>query len=118
MNCSNEVGGGGGEELDATTTQNNIKEEPKPNLDQVIDNIQIEPIVYVEHVISIIELVDVATKSFQFFQHIVEHVRMENPQFFRFQLVIISNHSIKILSHINMILEQVVQNATTWLGTL
>lgn len=43
--CSNEIGGKGGEELDATTTQDNIEEELEPNLDQVITNIQEEPIV-------------------------------------------------------------------------
>ncbi len=37
--CSNEIGGKGGEELDATTTQDNIEEELEPNLDQVITNI-------------------------------------------------------------------------------
>jgi hypothetical protein len=33
-----------GEELDATIMQSNIEEEPEPNLDKVIDNIQVEPI--------------------------------------------------------------------------
>ncbi len=40
---SHEIGGRGGEKLDATIMQSNIKEEPKPNLDKVIDNIQVEP---------------------------------------------------------------------------
>ncbi len=30
---SNEIGGGGGEDIDATTTQGSIEEEPKPNLE-------------------------------------------------------------------------------------
>jgi hypothetical protein len=40
---SNKIGGRGGEELDATIMQSNIEEEPKPNLDKVINNIQVEP---------------------------------------------------------------------------
>jgi hypothetical protein len=31
--CSNEIGGRGGEKLEATTTQGSIKEKPEPNLD-------------------------------------------------------------------------------------
>ncbi len=54
--CSNEIGGRGGEELDATSTQGNIEEEAEPNLDQVIDNIQIEPIKCIQHIVSITEL--------------------------------------------------------------
>jgi hypothetical protein len=30
--CSNDIGGKGGKELDATPTQGNIEEEPEPNL--------------------------------------------------------------------------------------
>jgi hypothetical protein len=41
--------------------QGNIEEELEPNLDQVIHNIQVEPVVFVELVISIIELVAIAT---------------------------------------------------------
>jgi hypothetical protein len=41
------------EELYATTTHDNIKEEPEPNLDKVIDNIQVEPIESIEHVVPI-----------------------------------------------------------------
>jgi hypothetical protein len=48
-----EIKGRGREELDATTTQGSIEEELEPNLDQVINNIQIEPIVYVEPIVSI-----------------------------------------------------------------
>jgi len=54
--CSNEIGGRGGEELDATSTQGNIEEEAEPNLDQVIDNIQIEPIKCIQPIVSITEL--------------------------------------------------------------
>jgi hypothetical protein len=39
--CSNDIGGRGGEELDATSTQGSIKEELEPKMDQIIDNIQI-----------------------------------------------------------------------------
>ncbi len=38
------MGGGGGEEFQATVTQGNLKEKHEPNLDQVIDNIQVKPI--------------------------------------------------------------------------
>ncbi len=72
--CSDEIGGRGGEKLEATTTQGNIKEELKPNLDQVIDNIQIEPIMYAKLVVSITKLVVVATKSFQRVQPEVEPI--------------------------------------------
>ncbi len=43
MNCLDEIGSRGGEELDATIMQSNIEEEPEPNLEKVIDNIQVEP---------------------------------------------------------------------------
>jgi hypothetical protein len=61
--CSNEIGGKGGEELEATTMQSNIKEEPKPNLDHVIKNIQIEHVVSTERIVSITEHVDVVIES-------------------------------------------------------
>jgi hypothetical protein len=51
--CSDEIGVGGGEKLYATTTQGSIKEKPKPNLDYVIDNIQVEPIVFTEPMVPI-----------------------------------------------------------------
>ncbi len=54
--CSDEIGGGGGEELNAIITHDNIEEELKPNLNHVIDNIQIEPILSVKTVVSIVEL--------------------------------------------------------------
>ncbi len=44
------MGGGGGEELQATTTQGTLEEEFEPNLDQVIDNIQIKVVKHVEYV--------------------------------------------------------------------
>jgi hypothetical protein len=50
---SNEIRGGGGEEFYITTTQGKIEEEPEPNLDQVIDNIQVEPVEFVELVVPI-----------------------------------------------------------------
>jgi hypothetical protein len=51
--CSNEIGGRGGEELDATTTQDNTEEELEPNLDKVINNIQDEFVVSVELIVFI-----------------------------------------------------------------
>ncbi len=50
---SNEIRGRGGEELDATTTQDNIEEELEPNLDNVINNIQDELVVSVEPIVFI-----------------------------------------------------------------
>jgi hypothetical protein len=41
--------------------QGNIKEGPEPNLDQVINNIQIEPIVIVEPIVSITEPIAATT---------------------------------------------------------
>jgi hypothetical protein len=76
--CSNEIGSRGGEKLEAITTQSNIEEEPEPNLDQVINNIQVEPIVFVELVDSITKLVAVATKSFPHAQLEVELIQIEN----------------------------------------
>jgi len=58
---SYEIGSGRGEEFDATTMQGSIEEEPKPNLDQVIDNIQVEHIMFAKHVVSIIEPTVVTT---------------------------------------------------------
>jgi hypothetical protein len=69
--CSNEIGGKGGEELDAIAMQGNIEEKPKPNLDHIIDNIQIELVVSVEHVISITKCVVASIKSFQHVQLVI-----------------------------------------------
>jgi hypothetical protein len=44
------MGGGDGKKLQSITTQGNLEEESEPNLDQVIDNIQVEPI---KHVVPI-----------------------------------------------------------------
>ncbi len=68
---SNEIGGRGGKKLDAIAMQGSIEEEPKPNLDQVTNNIQIELVVFVEHVVSIIESAVTIIESFQPFQHVV-----------------------------------------------
>jgi hypothetical protein len=59
--------------------QISIEEEPEPNLDQVIDNIQTELVVFVELIVSITELAIVAIESFQFVQHVVELVQIKNP---------------------------------------
>jgi hypothetical protein len=55
--------------------QGNIEEELEPNLDKVIDNIQIELVVFVELVVPIIELrqpIVVALKSSQFVQLVIK----------------------------------------------
>jgi hypothetical protein len=55
--------------------QGNIEEELEPNLDKVIDNIQIELVVFVELVVPIIEFrqpIVVALKSSQFVQLVIK----------------------------------------------
>ncbi len=94
--CSNEIGGGGQKEFYVIATQGNIEEEPEPNLDQAIDNIQGELIESIEHVAPIVEPtqpVIVATYSSQHVQHIVELIQIENPQFLKFQHVLVFGHS-------------------------
>jgi hypothetical protein len=86
--------------------EGNIEEKPEPNMDQIINNIQIELVVYVE-------LVAIATKSFKPIQHVVKSIQIENPLFLIFQLVPVFGHSTKTLRQITMFLGQVVQNATT-----
>jgi hypothetical protein len=56
--CSDVIGGRGRKELDVTTTRDNIKEKPEPNLYKVINNIQDELVsdelvVFVEPIIFI-----------------------------------------------------------------
>ncbi len=68
----NDIKGRGGRKFHAIATQSSIEEEPEPNLNQVIDNIQ------VEHVVSVIELVLAVIESFQPIQLVVEYVQMEN----------------------------------------
>jgi hypothetical protein len=58
---SNEIGSRGGEELEAIAIQGSIEEEPEPNLDQVINNIQVDLVMFVELVVSITEPVIIAT---------------------------------------------------------
>jgi hypothetical protein len=42
----------------------NIEEESEPNIDQVINNIQVEPIVFIKPVVSITKFVTIAIESF------------------------------------------------------
>jgi len=79
---SNEMWGGGGKELQATTIEGNLKEKLKPNLDQVIDKIQVEPVESIEPIELIIkptQLVVVVAKSSQPVQLFIEPVHVENP---------------------------------------
>jgi hypothetical protein len=114
---SNEIKGRGGKELDAIAMQGSIEEEFEPNLDQVIDNIQIELVVSTESIVSTIEHAS-ANRIIPTYSTCSELVQIENPQFSRFQHVLIFGHSIETLRHINMFLEQLAQNATTWSRTL
>ncbi len=73
------MGGGGGKKLQATIIQGNLEEEYEPNLNQLIDNIQDEPI---ELMVSIVELkqpIVVTVDPSQPIQHVVEFVHVENP---------------------------------------
>jgi hypothetical protein len=85
--------------------QGNLEKEPnQPNLDQVIDNIQFEPI---EHVVPITMskwLVVVATEASQPVQLLVEPIQIKNPQFFITQPILVSSHSIDNLRQISMFL--------------
>ncbi len=87
-------------------------------MDKVIDNIQVEFVVFAEPIVSITKVVVITTKSFQPIQQVIEPIQIENLQFSRFQLVLIFGHSTKTLRLINMFLEQVAQNATTWFEAL
>jgi len=49
--CSNEMGGGDGKEFQAMAMDDNLEEKLEPNLDQIIDNIQIEPVEHANHVV-------------------------------------------------------------------
>ncbi len=84
-------------------------------MDQLIDNIQVELLESTELVIAIAKPTQpmvVPTKSSQLVQLVIEPVQIENPQFFRFQLLIDFGHFIENLRQINICLQQVVQNAT------
>jgi hypothetical protein len=59
--------------------QGSIEEELKPNLDQVIVNIQIKLVVSTKHVLSITKLATATIESFQPFQLVVELVHIKNP---------------------------------------
>ncbi len=76
---SNEIGSKGGKKLEAIATQGSIKGDLKPKLDHVIDNIQVELIVFAKLVVSITKLVIINTKSFQPIQLEVEPIQIENP---------------------------------------
>ncbi len=62
-------------------------------MDKVIDKSQVELVVSAKPIVSIIEPVVVATKSFQLVQLEVEPIQIENPPFLKFQLVLIFGHS-------------------------
>jgi hypothetical protein len=47
------MGGGDGEEFQATATHDNLEEKLEPNLDQIIDNVETEPVEHVNHVVPI-----------------------------------------------------------------
>jgi endo-1,4-beta-mannosidase len=76
-------------------------------MDKLITNIQDELVESTKPIV-------VAIKSFQ----PIQPLQMENPQFSRFQPILIFSHSTETLRQINMFLKQVVQNATTWSRTL
>jgi hypothetical protein len=61
---SNEIRGGGEEKFYVTTTRGNIEEEPEPNLDQVIDNIQVELVELVEPIVPITKPTQLIAKNY------------------------------------------------------
>jgi len=87
-------------------------------LDQVITNIQNEPITFTKLVVLITEPTTVTTKSFQLVQLVVEPNTNGKSTIFKFQHVLVTSHFTKTLRHINMFLKQVAQNATSWSRTL
>ncbi len=77
-----EIKGGGGEELYAIATKGNIEKDLEPNLDQVIDNIQVEHVESIELVVLIgkpTQLVITVIESSQHVQLVIEHIQIENP---------------------------------------
>jgi hypothetical protein len=106
------MGGGDGEKFQTIITYDNLEDEPKLNLNQVIDNIQVEPIEYIRAIVPLAGIKEPIVTS------IVELAHVKNPQFSITQLVLVSSHSIDNLRQICMFLEQAVQNATTWSRTL
>lgn len=85
-------------------TNGNMEEELEPNLDQVIDNIQVKPIEPIQLVVSIVEpkqLVVVVAESSQLVQLVVEHVHVENPQISITQHVQVFGHFINNLKQIS-----------------
>ncbi len=85
-----------------------MEEKLKPNLDQVIDTIQVELVEPIQLVVSIAkpkQLVVITTKSSQPIQLVVEPVHVENPQFFITQLVLVSGHSTHNMRYISMFLK-------------
>jgi hypothetical protein len=64
--------------VQATTTHGNLEEELEPNLDKVIDNIQVKPIELVVFITKPKQHVIATTKVSQPIKHVVEHVHVEN----------------------------------------
>jgi hypothetical protein len=77
--CLDKMGGGDGKKLQAIATQGNLEEESEPNLDQVIDNIQVEPIEHVVPITKFKQPIVVVIKSSQPIQLVVEPGHIENP---------------------------------------
>jgi hypothetical protein len=108
------LGGGDDEELQATVIETNIKKKLKVNLDQVIKDVQVEPIEYVTIVtIEVRKLVVVSIEVSQLVQLVIEPSNLENPLFSTFQSTLISSNSYENLKYIIMFFEQVVHNVTT-----
>ncbi len=77
------MGGGNGEKFQAIITYNNLEDEPELNLDQVIDNIQVEPIEYIGPIVPLAWVKEPVVAS------IIELAHVKNPQFFITQLVLV-----------------------------
>lgn len=99
------MGGGDDEELQATVIETNMKKKLEINFDQVIKDVQVEPIEYVIVIIKVRKLVVVSIEVSQLVQLAVEPSNLENPLFSTFQSTLISSHSYENLKQIIMFFE-------------
>jgi hypothetical protein len=91
------MSGGDDEKLQATIIETNIEKKLEVNLEQVIKDVQVEPIEYVIVTIEVRKLVVVSIEVSQLVQLIVEHANLENPLISTFQSTLVSSHSFENL---------------------
>jgi hypothetical protein len=71
-----------------------LEDKPEPNLDKVINNIQVELIKSIRPIVPLVGLKEHVVAS------IVEPAHVENPQFFITQIVLVFSHSINNLKQL------------------